>query len=262
MQTNRAPTPELMPGMDETERTAPKYLAVEDMSDSEEADMDVSDDEDDKSYHDEDEQPKKKQVRTEVKASADGDSVPRWSNPDPYTALPPPDESSVKKKDVVKLIRKARVTAGLNEANKSTAEADDFISFDFGDDALVEADESESDDESVVEVLGAPTGPRNGTRNYSHREEVLGPRDAAKPQEVTTPTGKPRAIDTSTDPDLGNRKRTYDDKIKGPSLVPKPTPKGPANGNIVKEWKAKAGIDDTPWLANHYPSSNMGASYV
>ncbi|OBT77948.1 hypothetical protein VF21_04298 [Pseudogymnoascus sp. 05NY08] len=256
LQTNRAPTPELMPGMDETVGTAPKYLAVEDMSDSEEADMDVSDDEDYKPEDDEEEQPKKKQVRTEVKASADGDSVPRWSNPDPYTALPPPDESSVKKKDVVKLIRKARVSAGLNDAAKTTAETDDFISFDFGDDNLG-GDEDESDDESVVEVPGAPTGPRNG--NYSHREEVLGPRDAAKAQEVTTPTGKSRPIDTSTDPDLGNRKRTYDDKIKGPSLVPKPTPKGPATGNIVKEWKAKAGIDDTPWLANHYPSSKMGS---
>ncbi|KFX94189.1 hypothetical protein V490_04486 [Pseudogymnoascus sp. VKM F-3557] len=258
LQTNRAPTPELMPGMDETEGTAPKYLAVEDMSDSEEAEMDVSDDEDDKSHKDsEEEQPKKKQVRTEVKASADGDSVPRWSNPDPYTALPPPDESAVKKKDVVKLIRKARVTAGLNET-KSTAETDDFISFDFGDDANL-GDEDESDDESVVEVPGAPTGPRNGVRGYSHREEVLGPRDSAKSQELTTPTGKSRPIDTSTDPDLGNRKRTYDDKIKGPSLVPKPTPKGPANGNVTKEWKAKAGIDDTPWLANHYTSTNMGA---
>jgi non-canonical poly(A) RNA polymerase PAPD5/7 len=205
-----------MPGMEETEGTIPKYMALEDLSDSDEAEMDVSDDEGDKSDHEEEEQPKKKQVRTEAKVSADGDSVPRWSNPDPYTALPPPDESSHKKKDVVKLIRKARVTASLNEATKSAAETDDFISFDFGNDNIAGADEhaATSDDESVVEVPGASTGPRNGTRNYSHREEVLGPRDAARSLELTTPTGKSRAIDTSTDPDLGNRKRTHDDKIK------------------------------------------------
>lgn len=264
LQTNRAPTPELMACMDEVERHVPKYKAFEDLSDSEEVEMDVSDDENDKTYIEEEEQPKKKQARTELKASADGDSVPRWSNPDPYTALPPPDESLHKKKDVVKLIRKARVTASLNEATTTAAETDDFISFDFGDDLAAESDENVavSDDDSVIEVSGAPTGPRNLTRSFSHREEVLGPRDAAKPQGLATPIGKPRVIDTSTDPDLGNRKRTYDDRIKGPSLIPKPTPRSPAGGKIVREWKSKAGIDDTPWLVDHSVTEKMGTWYV
>jgi len=248
-----------MPGMDETEGHIPKYIPLDDLSDSEEAEMDLSEDENDNAESEEDGQPKKKQARTVTKASTDGDTVPRWSNPDPYTALPPPDESLHKKKDVVKLIRKARVTASLQEA-KPAAETDDFISFDFGDDAAGEGEDVASvSDGSVVEVLGAPTGPRNGNRTFSHREEILGPRDTGVPKEFTTPVTKPRPIDTSTDPDLGNRKRTHDDRIKGPSLVPKPTPRTPAGGNIVREWKPKAGIDDTPWLVDHSATEKMGA---
>ena len=156
---NREPTPEMMPGMDEEENGV-RFRPVEDVSDSEEAEMDMSDNETGAV-----EQPNKK-ART-VKRGADGDSVPRWSNPDPYTALPPPDESQRKKKDVVKLIRKARVET----SSASTAKvdpADDFISFDFNEE---DEDDQEQDpfspDKSGFGVTGAPTGPR-----FSHYENL------------------------------------------------------------------------------------------
>lgn len=257
LQTNRAPTPELMQGMEETVEHAPKYKALEDLSDSDEAEMDLSEDEDNLGQEEEI-QPVKKQARTETKA-ADGDSVPRWSNPDPYTALPPPDESQQRKKDVVKLIRKARVTSSLNELSKPAAETDDFISFDFGDDDA--AGTENSDKASVTADDDADEGDISAmaTASFSHRDSIVGPRETTKPLEHATPVMKQRQIDTSTDPDLGNRKRTHDDNIKGPSLIPKPTPRNPAGGNIVPSWKAKSGVDSTPWLVDHSITANMGA---
>jgi non-canonical poly(A) RNA polymerase PAPD5/7 len=153
-----------MPGMDDDQANAIKYMPIEDVSDSDEAEMDLSDGE----GADEAQQPKKKQTRTEILA-ADGDSVPKWSNPDPYTALPPPDESQRKKKDVVKLIRKARVAATSENINKTEAVADDFISFDFGDD--YQDDDNMLAQQSGSGVVGAPTGPRFGHRDNANKQD-------------------------------------------------------------------------------------------
>jgi non-canonical poly(A) RNA polymerase PAPD5/7 len=161
---NRAPTPELMPGMDDDQENAIKYMPIEDVSDSDEAEMDLSDDE----GEDEAQQPKQKQTRTETLA-ADGDSVPKWSNPDPYTALPPPDESQRKKRDVVKLIRKARVTATSENISKTEAVSDDFISFDFGEDD--QDDKNMFAQQSGAGVIGAPTGPRFNHRDNAHKQD-------------------------------------------------------------------------------------------
>jgi non-canonical poly(A) RNA polymerase PAPD5/7 len=282
---NRAPTPELMPGMDDDQGNTIKYVPIDDVSDSEEAEMDLSDDEG--------AEPKQKQARTETKA-ADGDSVPKWSNPDPYTALPPPDESQRKKKDV-KLIRKARVTSSSENTSKTEAVTDDFISFDFGDD--------DRDGGSMVAqqpgngVEGAPTGPRFSHRDNAHKQEHQtgslnqlrenqqgqstnqignGSRQEQPPAVKTQPLNdkltqqqapnRPAAVlDLTPNPDLGNRKRTIRDEIKGPLKAPPmihPSTKGkrpPATGEILKAWKITHGLSSTPWLSiDHSDSANMG----
>lgn len=79
-----------------TNHTQDKFREVEDLSDADEAEMDVSGSADDA-------HPSKRARLNNLT------NEPRWSNPDPYTALPPVDESNRKHKDVVKLIRKARV---------------------------------------------------------------------------------------------------------------------------------------------------------
>ena len=174
LKTNREPTPELMPGMDD-EETGVRFKPIEDVSDSEEAEMDMSDDENSAA-----EQPNKKS-RTVGKA-ADDNSIPRWSNPDPYTALPPPDESQRKKKDVVKLIRKARVEANPTGLAKVDA-ADDFISFDFGDNGKDEVSERDpSSPERGIGVAGAPTGPRFSHVTNLHNQKL----PAALPAAVST----------------------------------------------------------------------------
>ena len=110
-----------------------------------------------------------------------------------------------------------------------------------------------SDDEAESSKLAIPTGPK-ADKSFSHRDEVVGERPAA-----TTPQAKVRALDTSTDPALGNRKRTYDDEIKGqlPPMLPKPVPKYPAKGGIMSQWKPKDKRNPTPWLIDHSMTYTM-----
>jgi non-canonical poly(A) RNA polymerase PAPD5/7 len=281
---NRAPTPELMPGMDDDHGNALKYVPMEDVSDSDEAEMDLSDDDG--------AEPKKKLARIDTVKAADGDSVPKWSNPDPYTVLPPLDDSQRKKKDVVRLIRKARVASSSENMNKTEAVTDDFISFDF--------DEDGQDDDSILAqrpgngVEGAPTGPRFNHRDNTQKQEQqsgslnqfrenqqahdtkqtnnelkLKPASAKiQPLDETSSQQRPSTpaahIDLTPNPDLGNRKRTIRDEIKGPLNAPplihsSGGKKPPATGEIVKEWKTQHGVSPTPWLSiDHSDSVKMG----
>lgn len=247
LQGNREPTPELMRGMDEDATNPTKFRNIQDLSDSDEEDMDMSDD-DRATEDDESEQPRKKQARGPDSKAADGNSIPRWSNPDPYTALPPPDESQRKKKDVVKLIRKARMDQTNDEFNKSAAATDDFISFDFDDDDNKDK-ESSPEPEINQGVAGAPSGPR------SLRKDNMYP-PASLPTNLPFATENPPEM--SVNEELGNRKRTYDDQIKGPPLIVKKKGKQPAsNGRVAREWLPKN--DPTPWCVfDHSPTERMG----
>jgi len=73
----------------------------------------------------------------------------KWSDPNPYTSLPPPSEATGKRRDFVKLIRKARVAATRQQG--LVAQDQDFISFDMS------LDESSSQPSPPP---SAPTGPR------------------------------------------------------------------------------------------------------
>jgi non-canonical poly(A) RNA polymerase PAPD5/7 len=113
------------------------YRAYMELSDSDEADMDISGSDGDG--------PSAKRARTvETKAPA-ADSVPKWSNPDPYTALPPPGASQSKKKDVVQLIRKSRVQAEESKKTDIPEKAAEYISCDFSDDEEGFVDETKAE---------------------------------------------------------------------------------------------------------------------
>lgn len=121
---NRDDTTEHFLGVDTESK---KFRDLADLSDDEEADMDTDSERSDSS------EVKTKLVRTVSSNRADGDSVPKWSNPDPYTVLPPPEETTGKRVDFVKLIRKAKNdVAQQTEAASAVVANDDFISF--GDD--------------------------------------------------------------------------------------------------------------------------------
>lgn len=133
-----------------------KFRNLEDLTDTDETDMEVSADDDEEHVDDADNRPTK---RTRINEHGDAaEIVPKWSNPDPYTALPPVDEDSRKKTNVVSLIRKARKAAASANQFEQASHDDDFISFDFDDDQEIPTSMAPPD---------APLGPRLG------RHEVL-----------------------------------------------------------------------------------------
>lgn len=262
LKTNRAKTPELMAGMDVEQGTV-TYKDVDNMSDSDEAEMDLSNSDDEGDT----EQPRKKQ-----KTATDGNNVPRWSNPDPYTVLPPTDATDRKKKDVLKMIRKARVAGDSENALKTAAAPDDFISFDFGE----EVDDN-LQGQSGTGVEGAPTGPRGSAKHdmlplnagnglppvASHQQ--LPPLPATlptKPMKNTSNRKSHEVIDLTSDPNLGSRKRTRSDELKPPPKIHGDnTGKGgpPSKGVVVQDWLPISSAPPTPWVTiDHSGSANLG----
>lgn len=264
-----------------------RYLSADELTDSEDESMDESNSEVDSSPRkasagndgsgDALEPPTKR--RATKKDSDNAFSVPKWSNPDPYTVLPPVDEEQRKRKDVVKLIRKARIATEKEQATLNEVAAnDDFISFGGEEDKS-----SEDEDHRPLGVPGAPTGPRlpnksqhgqiistngaPGTHTISSSASQLGP-----PPGLTSITGHnlPPKPDSGTvqlrahydeDVNLGSRKRTRDDEIKpAPWRPPLKKGKGVAsNGSLAREWVPRHDQDPTPWLVkSQYRTENAG----
>lgn len=106
-----------------------KFRDVDNLTDSDEDMMEESED-------DAGRPPKKQRI-----AVVDGPATSvakSWSNPDPYTALPPPEEGVGKRFDVVKLIRRAKIDDDASKPS-SLADNEDFISFDTVDDFFPDA---------------------------------------------------------------------------------------------------------------------------
>lgn len=181
----------IFPGNDATE----KFRQVDDLTESEEEDMVFS------RSGDEGEQPPNKRLRT----------VPSWSNPDPYTALPPVTDTPRKKQDVVKLIRRSRVTtSGAQGTTAGAVYNEDFISLDMGDStAKIFAEERNEP------PIDAPTGPKI--------------QSAEPPIQV------------------GKRKR---DAVDDVSKLPPRANRGARlhqSGQILREWRAADLESSTPW---------------
>ena len=252
----------------------PTYRDIDELSDSDEIDMDISDngDGDDDSDSNAADRPAKR-TRTDVPATTRNTSadVPKWSNPDPYTALPPPE--STRKKDVVQLIRKARVEA---ETKKTVApsEAADFISCDFSDDDA--ADQTLNGASQNQQPNAPPAGPRNPASAPSTLPPKPPPPVSSQRTDKMQPTEPPtlsantakRAnnqvapVGLTASASLGSRKRTIDDEIKPPHAllnVKKPGGKMAPGGSIMPVWRPAAGEDPCPWALNDHSSElDMG----
>ncbi|KAL6702763.1 hypothetical protein ACN47E_000947 [Coniothyrium glycines] len=129
-----------------------RFKDLADLSDPGDSDMDLSAESADEALESHDHNgahqngTHQKVARTVATARSDGDSVPKWSNPDPYTVLPPPEETTGKRIDFVNLIRKAKnAEAETQAANNAVAANDDFISFGDEDKASVFSDVPERD---------------------------------------------------------------------------------------------------------------------
>ena len=216
LQSRRDRTPEQMQGMADG---STRFLALEDVSESE-ADMEMESETEESAAivetngdtpTEDGEFLSRKKTRVHAQRQVDGDSVPKWSNPDPYTVLPPPDETQAKKKDVVQLIRKAKVIHTEKVApTNPVADNDDFISFNFGDEVI-----KLSSDDGPALPKNTPTGPAH----FSHRNH-LNPERSSRAPGATAPSTNPSSLGPPLS-DIGN-------PVPPPPKTPPPPP--PTNG--------------------------------
>lgn len=146
--TLRQKTPERLEGMG---NGPSRFRPLDELSDSDQ-EMDMSEGESGVDEH------QAKRLRLQDATPPDSDSRPKWSNPDPYSVLPPVEEPRAKRKDVVQLIRKAKVVNNANTEVQANAVSknDDFIPFDFGSDEEGEVTENESVNTAAVAPTAAP----------------------------------------------------------------------------------------------------------
>ncbi|KAI9803271.1 MAG: hypothetical protein M1825_002062 [Sarcosagium campestre] len=223
----RQTTPEQFAGMALPENQTRKFLSVEDISDSDEREIEESQSDGSDSSHDERSSRPTDNNQTETQepprkrlAVADSASEkPKWSNPD-HAAIVATEEASKKRRDVVKLIRKARITTDI-EPRAAAPANDDFISLSLDGDLA-------GDDHRDSEQDGAEFADQ-------HRS-------------------------TNGDENLGNRKRTHDDVIRshGPPLRGRNG--AMINGNVLQQWlKPEPGCTPTPWIdRDHHRTESLG----
>ncbi|EXJ90525.1 hypothetical protein A1O1_03628 [Capronia coronata CBS 617.96] len=194
-----------------------KFRNLEELTDSDEEAMALSDDE----------EPERdtKRARVIEPDTAAVATVPKWSNPDPYTSLPPltAGESTAKHTDVLKLIRKARIDSSRSQTASS---ADDFISFSReGSDAEDAAPPAAS---STPPQLDGAMGVQSSREEGSATEgKVLGKRKRGQ----TIGSQPPR--------------QSSHNKIYGDSRV-------------QKRWAVVEGIALAPWLTESYGTDIPG----
>jgi non-canonical poly(A) RNA polymerase PAPD5/7 len=241
------------------------YRAFDELSDSDEADMDISDDDNDSA------QPTAKRARTAADATS-ADETPKWSNPDPYTALPPEQDPDKKKKDVVQLIRKARVESAKSTRTSLLADDEDFIRCDSGSEDDEDAEDAE-DDEDFIDPLtynrqGQNAKGQGTPQPTAAAQAAYGPSSASGKASMAPPASKPtKRVDFEMDmpksSDLGSRKRTHDDVLKLPTHAQlKTAPKKPSGGSIVSEWRAKKGENHSPWVTSASSATQVNVRYV
>lgn len=281
--------------MADDQNGARRFLPADDVSDSGEEQMDESNSDIDEvaaptaeilqGMREEDAfepPPKRRALEPSTKGLKDANGAPQWSNPDPYTVLPPLDESQRKRKDVVKIIRKARIISEIGgHAQNQVVDNDDFISFGLEEEDA-SADEAvnpfSNDKNSAYDVRDFPEAPQ-GPRQFSHLHHLHGPGhnteipysvlDAQMPGVDTSSLYQsPKLLVESGNfsldiPDyntaLGNRKRTHDDEIRDELPHSKKRKPGMPSGSILQDWMPRRGTHPTPWLArDDKPTENAG----
>ncbi|RMZ86887.1 hypothetical protein DV736_g5889, partial [Chaetothyriales sp. CBS 134916] len=108
-----------------------KFRSLADLTDSEEDNM-VESDEDSADGAPPAKRPKPADVAGASGTEASVPTTPKWSNPDPYTALPPATETTGKRIGVINLIRKAKIDDANKTDNPDIERNDDFIALDDG----------------------------------------------------------------------------------------------------------------------------------
>lgn len=261
--TGRETTPELLDGMyiDGEARFREVASSDDDGSDNEVIDL----------TRDSGEDTAKPRKRTKVEAQPET-AAPKWSNPDPYDALPPPATLGAPKKDIVKVIRKAKVDAAPKPDEQNAVKDNaDFISLNFDDD--VEDGQMSDEGESVAEVQ-APPNASKAPPNFSHRDEFHAKLPSTRPAPQAQPAAlylneqhslppvvkfdgppsSPPGLVMPTDEELMaqyatgglNKKRKHDDITSSTEY------------DIIQEWEANH-TNSTPWCTiDHSRTASSG----
>ncbi|KAF9253198.1 hypothetical protein LCP9604111_724 [Penicillium roqueforti] len=209
LSSKRESTPERLEGETKPEL---KFAELSTLSDSEEAEMDMSDDDA--------ERPRKRRALgvDGSPETAPAPAAPKWSNPDPYTVLPPPAETTNKRVDVVKLIRKARleVVAKTDETD-AVKQNSDFISLGM-------------DFEPEVSQSNAPENAPRGPKAQEGLDPAITSRKRTRDDELkgfSRKTGKPAS------------RFNYD-------------------GSVIDQWKPLSQETGTPWFEGTPASLHVG----
>ncbi|KAK7538793.1 uncharacterized protein J3D65DRAFT_345278 [Phyllosticta citribraziliensis] len=284
LQSTREKTPEQFAGMNDGPT---KFIALSDVSDSE-AEMELesqSGDEQDP-LHRGDGQPAAKKARVASEDKSDADAVPRWSNPDPYTSLPPPDESQTKKRDFVKLIRKAKVASDRAEASNAVTQNADFISLTFDDE---EEQKSEDEDNASSDEQGRAGSSSANAPRFSHLDNLHPNRSInGAPDNMASYQGKSASVVPQTAASLGPPPTLSQVQVQSRAPIssldtwppPPPPPKSSTSGKleplpppnkskkrkrdvidgaVVEEWAPRSGTSSTPWcVLDHSRTEDMG----
>jgi non-canonical poly(A) RNA polymerase PAPD5/7 len=227
-----------------------------------------------------DEEPALKRAKFDDDVNGEAaDEKPKWSNPDPYFVLPPMENIGGKKRDVVQLIRKAKLdtTSTTGSSTNAISGNADFVGFDFGDD-----DDDDDDDEGVIDDgPPIPTGPRaDGYRGP--RADVVTARlgtvhaspisssvtnHVAVPQYPGLPIPPPPPLASLPPPPPGLPSRP----VANDAPAPDKNRKGQRGlkrkheeeetGGITSQWLASRSLSATPWLTpdiDHSSTEHMG----
>nr|OQO25986.1 hypothetical protein B0A51_07703 [Rachicladosporium sp. CCFEE 5018] len=238
---------------------------------------------DDSEVEDQSDGPQKR-VKTN---SSTNDSVPKWSNPDVYTALPCPETLGAPKKDIVQQIRKAKLDAASARASSNAVtQNDDFISFDDFEmpptkrarSGSFHEDQSRTDDEQFMAKTPAfaPSfTPIDATALASAPIIIKDDGPPPPPAGIAIPTKSELTAlskkSTRKPCQVGLKVQPFDLTGLGPGHDSKHLT-GPHNkkrkrqdrnervyGDIVAEWEAEPGQPSTPWCTvDHTRTVNTG----
>ncbi|TKA54896.1 hypothetical protein B0A55_13418, partial [Friedmanniomyces simplex] len=268
LRADRETTPEQLEGMNMDGHT--RFLDIVSVSSGSESRevIDLTNDSDDGGV----DLPRK---RAKIEAAGDP-TVPKWSNPDPYTVLPPPETLGAPKKDIVRTIRKAKTDkVSKNSAKNAVQENVDFISFNFDDDDDDSDDDQVSNDNMSMDLELADLAAVEASRNangFSHRTDLHSKIPSAQMQNPSfTPiNGVPQrlpggkfVVDDVPVPTPGFVMPTDEELMDQYANDGKSTKRkrrdgySKAKGDIVDEWDANE-TDPTPWCTvDHSRTSNV-----
>lgn len=176
----------------------------------------------------------------------DGDQVPKWSNPDPYTVLPPPETLGAPKKDIVEVIRKAKVdSTDQTSVGNAVTQNDDFISF--NDNAMKDEEDSEEEDDAD-DPFKAPMPSFDSYEPTGSTSGPMGERNVMRPMQSEYSMRR----DYDSDDDFGRGSGAGSKRKRGKETQAR------FAKDIVDEWKSD-GSNPTPWCKTHQSQNTNSA---